>query len=47
MIIWHGLIIIYNNIDQLIQLGILREVTGGKRYRVYRSDQIFAILESA
>ena len=34
-------------IDQLIQLGILREVTGGKRNRVYRSDQIFAILESA
>ena len=34
-------------IDQLIQLGILREVTGGKRNRIYRSDQIFAILESA
>ena len=34
-------------IDQLIQLDILREVTGGKRNRVYRSDQIFAILESA
>jgi Fic family protein len=34
-------------IDQLIQLGILREVTGGKRNRVYRCDQIFAILESA
>jgi Fic family protein len=33
-------------IDQLIQLGILREVTGGKRNRVYRSDQIFAVLES-
>jgi Fic family protein len=34
-------------IDQLIQLGILREVTGGKRNRVYRSDPVFAILESA
>ncbi|MGA2490669.1 MAG: Fic family protein, partial [Anaerolineales bacterium] len=34
-------------IDQLIQIGILCEVTGGKRNRIYRSDQIFAILESA
>jgi Fic family protein len=34
-------------IDQLVQLGILREVTGGRRNRIYRSDQIFTILESA
>ena len=33
-------------IDQLLQLGYLREVTGGRRNRIYRSDQIFAILES-
>jgi Fic family protein len=33
-------------IDQLLQLGLLREVTGGRRNRIYRSDQIFAILES-
>ena len=34
-------------IDQLIQFGMLREITGGKRNRIYRADQILAILESA
>ncbi len=33
-------------VDQLVDLQILREVTGGRRNRIYRSDQIFAILES-
>jgi Fic family protein len=34
-------------IDQLIQAGLLREVTGGRRNRVYRADEILKILESA
>ena len=34
-------------IDQLIQFGMLREITGGRRNRIYRADQILAILESA
>jgi len=34
-------------IDQLIQAGLLREVTGGRRNRIYRADEILAILESA
>ncbi len=32
-------------IDQLIQAGLLREITGGRRNRVYRADEILAILE--
>jgi Fic family protein len=34
-------------IDQLTQAGLLREITGGQRNRVYRSDEILKILESA
>ena len=34
-------------IDQLVQAGMLREITGGRRNRVYRADEILAILESA
>ncbi len=34
-------------IDQLIQAGMLREITGGRRNRVYRADEILNILESA
>ncbi len=34
-------------IDQLIQFGMLREITGGRRNRVYRADAVLAILESA
>ncbi len=34
-------------IDQLIQAGMLREITGGRRNRVYRADEILKILESA
>ncbi|HNT26182.1 MAG TPA: Fic family protein [Anaerolineales bacterium] len=34
-------------IDQLIQVGMLREITGGRRNRVYRADEILVILESA
>lgn len=33
-------------VDQLVQLDMLRETTGGRRNRIYRADQIFAILES-
>ncbi len=33
-------------IDQLIQAGLLREITGGRRNRVYRADEILKILES-
>ena len=33
-------------IDQLIRAGLLREVTGGRRNRIYRADKILAILES-
>jgi len=33
-------------IDQLIQAGFLREVTGGRRNRIYRADAILAIMES-
>lgn len=33
-------------IDQLVQAGMLREITGGRRNRVYRADEILAILES-
>ena len=32
-------------IDQLIQAGLLREITGGRRNRVYRADEILNILE--
>ncbi len=34
-------------IDQLVQAGLLREITGGRRNRVYRADEILKILESA
>ena len=34
-------------IDQLTQAGLLREITGGRRNRVYRADEILSILESA
>jgi Fic family protein len=34
-------------IDQLIQAGLLREITGGRRNRVYRADEILKILETA
>ena len=33
-------------IDQLVQAGLLREITGGRRNRVYRADEILKILES-
>ena len=33
-------------IDQLVQAGFLREITGGRRNRVYRADEILKILES-
>lgn len=33
-------------IDQLIQAGMLREMTGGRRNRIYRADAVLAILES-
>jgi Fic family protein len=33
-------------IDQLIRSGMLREVTGRRRNRIYRADRILAILES-
>lgn len=33
-------------IDQLIQASMLSEITGGRRNRVYRADEILAILES-
>lgn len=33
-------------IDQLIQVGLLREITGGRRNRVYRADEILKILDS-
>ncbi|MEW5872168.1 MAG: hypothetical protein AB1894_23100 [Chloroflexota bacterium] len=41
MIIWSWLIII-----KLVQAGLLREATGGRRNRIYRADAILAILES-
>jgi Fic family protein len=34
-------------IDQLVQAGLLREITGGRRNRVYRADEILKILERA
>lgn len=34
-------------IDQLVQAGMLREITGGRRNRIYRADEILKILESA
>ena len=34
-------------IDQFVQAGLLREITGGRRNRVYRADEILKILESA
>ena len=34
-------------IDQLVQAGLLREITGGRRNRVYRADEILKILEGA
>lgn len=33
-------------IDQLVQAGLLREITGGRRNRVYRADEVLKILES-
>ena len=32
-------------IDKLVELGILREVTGNARYRVFRADRIFKLLD--
>lgn len=32
-------------VDQLMQAGLLREITGGRRNRVYRADEILAVLE--
>lgn len=32
-------------IDQLVQAGLLREITGGRRNRIYRADEILKILE--
>jgi Fic family protein len=34
-------------IDQLVQAVLLREITGGRRNRIYRADEILKILESA
>jgi hypothetical protein len=34
-------------IGQLIQAGLLREITGRRRNRIYRADEILKILESA
>ncbi len=33
-------------IDQLIEAGMLREITGGRRNRIYRADEILNIMES-
>jgi len=33
-------------IDQFIQADLLREITGGRRNRVYRADEILAIIQS-
>ncbi|MBN2147204.1 MAG: Fic family protein [Anaerolineales bacterium] len=33
-------------INQLVQAGLLREITGGRRNRVYRADEVLKILES-
>ena len=33
-------------IDQFVQAGLLREITGGKRNRVYRADEILVIIQS-
>jgi Fic family protein len=32
-------------IDQFVQAGLLREITGGKRNRVYRADEILAVIQ--
>ncbi len=32
-------------IDQLVQASLLREITGGRRNRIYRADEVLAILE--
>lgn len=33
-------------IDQFVQAGLLREITGGRRNRIYRADEILAIIQS-
>ena len=33
-------------IDQLVRAGLLREITGGRRNRIYRADEVLAIIES-
>jgi Fic family protein len=33
-------------VDQFVQAGLLREITGGRRNRVYRADEILAIIQS-
>jgi len=33
-------------IDQFVQAGLLREITGGRRNRVYRADEILTIIQS-
>ena len=32
-------------IDQFVQAGLLREIIGGRRNRVYRADEILAIIQ--
>jgi Fic family protein len=32
-------------IDQFVKAGLLREITGGRRNRVYRADEILAIMQ--
>ncbi|MBN2549371.1 MAG: Fic family protein [Anaerolineales bacterium] len=32
-------------IDQFVQAGLLREITGGKRNRIYRADEILTIIQ--
>lgn len=34
------------NVDRLVALGVLREITGRKRDRVYRADDLLAMLEA-
>lgn len=33
------------NVDRLVRAGILREITGQQRFRVYGADEIFRLLD--
>jgi Fic family protein len=34
-----------NSVDRFVEAGILHEITGQQRYRVYRADEIFRLLD--